>query len=331
MTADGELRVLTELDPGRAALPAPPPHRRHRRCCPASWGSRASPRPPTCWPPAGTSPPSRTSSCSRRSSSTATSRARSSCVPACATAATARSSPTAGSSGRRTLAGRRRAGDAALHRPRPARARGARRRRPAAAPGEAGEGVDHDAVYKVYFHGPAYQVLERAWRDDGHTVGMLAPDLPADHDPGERDTEFVPRLIELCFQTAGVLELGTAGRMALPAARRPRRSATPAPTSRAGCSPIVSRRDDGDGVDAEVVDDDRARARPARGLPHDRAAGRRRRGRAGADPRGHGSELTGVVQRPVHPPRHRQPGRARDAGDPRRPRAQRWSRRSRSA
>ncbi len=28
--------------------------------------------------------------------------------------------------------------------------------------------------------------------------------------------EMAPRLIELCFQTAGVYELGTAGRMALP-------------------------------------------------------------------------------------------------------------------
>ena len=77
-------------------------------------------------------------------------------------------------------------------------------------------GVGHDSVYRVYFHGPAYQVLDRAWRDNGHAIGRLAGDLPADHEPPGSPIDFVPRLIELCFQTAGVWELGTAGRMALP-------------------------------------------------------------------------------------------------------------------
>ena len=97
-------------------------------------------------------------------------------------------------------------------------------------------------------------MLDRAWRDDGHTVGMLAPDLPADHDPGERDTEFVPRLIELCFQTAGVLELGTTGRLALPAhVDRVIRYAGADEPGRLFA--MVSNREDGDGVDAEVVDE----------------------------------------------------------------------------
>jgi hypothetical protein len=78
------------------------------------------------------------------------------------------------------------------------------------------DGVGRDDVYRVYFHGPAYQVLDRAWRDNGHVVGSLAGDLPEDHEPADSPIEFVPRLIELCFQTAGVWEIGTAGRMALP-------------------------------------------------------------------------------------------------------------------
>jgi hypothetical protein len=122
-----------------------------------------------------------------------------------------------------------------------------------AVPDEEAEGVDRDAVYEVYFHGPAYQVLERAWRDNGHAVGAFAADLPADHDAGERDTEFVPRLIELCFQTAGVLELGTAGRLALPThVDRVIRYAGADDPGRLFA--MVSQRDDGDGVDAEVVD-----------------------------------------------------------------------------
>jgi len=34
--------------------------------------------------------------------------------------------------------------------------------------------------------------------------------------PPEQPTPMAPRLIELCFQTAGVLEMGTRGKMGLP-------------------------------------------------------------------------------------------------------------------
>jgi hypothetical protein len=113
--------------------------------------------------------------------------------------------------------------------------------------------VDGAAVYRVYFHGPAYQVLEGAWRDNGHVVGALAGDMPPNHVPTERITEFVPRLIELCFQTAGVWELGTTGRMALPTHvdRVTRFAGADAPGA---LWAVVTPRDDG-GTDAEVIDD----------------------------------------------------------------------------
>jgi acyl transferase domain-containing protein/NADP-dependent 3-hydroxy acid dehydrogenase YdfG/acyl carrier protein len=84
------------------------------------------------------------------------------------------------------------------------------------APPSEGVGVAHDDIYRVYFHGPAYQVLDRAYRHNGVLVGCMAADLPSDHDPPQEPTEIGPRLIELCFQTAGVWELGASGRMALP-------------------------------------------------------------------------------------------------------------------
>ena len=123
-----------------------------------------------------------------------------------------------------------------------------------ARPAEGGDGVDHDAVYRVYFHGPAYQVLDGAWRDDGHIVGRFAGGLPADHEPPESPIEFVPRLIELCFQTAGVWELGTAGRLALPTSVRRvvRYAGADAPGA---LWAVVSARDDDEGIDAEVVDE----------------------------------------------------------------------------
>ena len=73
-----------------------------------------------------------------------------------------------------------------------------------------------DLVYKFYFHGPAYQVVGEAWRSNGSAVARFADDLPANHTP-EQPTVIGPRLVELCFQTAGLWEAGTTGTLALPA------------------------------------------------------------------------------------------------------------------
>ena len=76
--------------------------------------------------------------------------------------------------------------------------------------------VEAADIYRIYFHGPAYQVVERAWWDGHRIVGRLAANLPPNHQPAGRPTLMAPRLIELCFQTAGVWELGVQGRMGLP-------------------------------------------------------------------------------------------------------------------
>jgi len=81
-------------------------------------------------------------------------------------------------------------------------------------PGEAS--VDSDAVYKVYFHGPAYQVVQRAWLEGDRIIGRMASSLPANHQPPEQPVFAAPRLIELCFQTAGLLQMSTEGTMGLP-------------------------------------------------------------------------------------------------------------------
>ncbi len=94
-------------------------------------------------------------------------------------------------------------------RPRPTR------RRPPIPRPEADAVVAADDVYRIYFHGPAYQVLDRAWASGDGATGLLAGDLPPNH-PADADTATDPRLIELCFQTAGVWEIATDGSMALP-------------------------------------------------------------------------------------------------------------------
>ena len=76
--------------------------------------------------------------------------------------------------------------------------------------------VEAADIYCLYFHGPAYRVLERAWWDGQRIIGLMAKGLPENHHPAELPTLMVPRLIELCFQTAGIWEMGTQGRMGLP-------------------------------------------------------------------------------------------------------------------
>jgi hypothetical protein len=71
-------------------------------------------------------------------------------------------------------------------------------------------------VYKVYFHGPAYQVIEKAWWNERQIIGQMPDNLPPNHHPSGLATIMSPRLIELCFQTAGLWELGVNGRMGLP-------------------------------------------------------------------------------------------------------------------
>jgi hypothetical protein len=95
--------------------------------------------------------------------------------------------------------------------------RQAREAAPAPAPDAPAESVVEAAdIYRVYFHGPAYQVLERAWRRGRQIIGQMAMTLPSDHVPSDRPTVLAPRLVELCFQTAALGEIAEQGRMGLP-------------------------------------------------------------------------------------------------------------------
>jgi hypothetical protein len=72
-------------------------------------------------------------------------------------------------------------------------------------------------IYRIYFHGPAYQVVQSAWAADGNAiVGLYANPALANHRPESMPTLASPRLIELCFQTAGLWELAASSRMGLP-------------------------------------------------------------------------------------------------------------------
>ncbi|MCB0905887.1 MAG: SDR family NAD(P)-dependent oxidoreductase, partial [Nocardioidaceae bacterium] len=78
--------------------------------------------------------------------------------------------------------------------------------------------LDPEQVYSFYFHGPAYQVVDAAWRSDGAAVGRLSDHLPQDREPADLPLVNAPRLVELCFQTAGLWQAGRDHQLALPLA-----------------------------------------------------------------------------------------------------------------
>jgi hypothetical protein len=80
-----------------------------------------------------------------------------------------------------------------------------------------GPALTPEEVYRLYFHGPAYQVVGECWRQDGGAAGRIAADLPVDREPATAPLVIGPRLAELCFQVAGLWEAGREGRLALPA------------------------------------------------------------------------------------------------------------------
>jgi len=93
-------------------------------------------------------------------------------------------------------------------------AKAARRERvPQPADGKIVEARD---IYRIYFHGPAYQVLEGSWRTGNEVVGLFSANLPPNHHPSDLPTLVSPRGIELCFQTASLWELASRSCMGLP-------------------------------------------------------------------------------------------------------------------
>ena len=85
-------------------------------------------------------------------------------------------------------------------------------------PNEQNEWITAEQIYKIYFHGPAYKVLERVQVDGDTAVGEMKMNLPADTSQGEGEWLIAPRLVEFCFQTAGIWDIKTHGVMALPMA-----------------------------------------------------------------------------------------------------------------
>jgi hypothetical protein len=120
-------------------------------------------------------------------------------------------------------------------------------------PAREGAEVSADEVYQMYFHGPAYQVVEAAWRDGQRSAAQFAQDLPANHSPADQPTQAAPRLIELCFQAAGLWEAGRDGRLALPT--HVTRAVVLGDAGEAAAGPVTVTATQGpDGFDCVVTD-----------------------------------------------------------------------------
>lgn len=113
--------------------------------------------------------------------------------------------------------------------------------------------LNSDLIYSVYFHGPAYQVLDSAWRSGDQLVAKMPDGLPVHHIPEDKQTIAGPRLIELCFQAAGLLDFGESERVGLPNRLESLELFHPI-SEIAGARVVVEKRDDGT-HQAVVVDD----------------------------------------------------------------------------
>ncbi len=77
------------------------------------------------------------------------------------------------------------------------------------------DSICSDDIYKLYFHGPSFQVLECAQRSGDIVLGKLNAGLIKDQGQ-KKATVSIPILVELCFQTAGLWEAGVTGVLSLP-------------------------------------------------------------------------------------------------------------------
>jgi NADP-dependent 3-hydroxy acid dehydrogenase YdfG len=115
--------------------------------------------------------------------------------------------------------------------------------------GDSTPALTPEQVYRLYFHGPAYQVVGSAWKQADGAAARFAADLPPQVD---KPALIAPRLVELCFQTVGLFEAGTEGHLALPLHVDAVRL-NGSPVERAGL--VATCRRDGKGFSCAVRDD----------------------------------------------------------------------------
>ena len=111
-----------------------------------------------------------------------------------------------------------------------------------------------DDIYGTYFHGPAYRVLQQVAVDSRRAWGSLAADLPPDTASGPGRWLMAPRLVELCFQAAGLWEIAHRRVLALPESVAAVRVYATPELDAGPLTAVVDARGDGESFDVKVVD-----------------------------------------------------------------------------
>ncbi|MDW8316858.1 MAG: SDR family NAD(P)-dependent oxidoreductase [Anaerolineae bacterium] len=123
-------------------------------------------------------------------------------------------------------------------------------------PSEADLPITAAEVYRVFFHGPAYQVVERAGVHGDRCVALMSHSLPPNTEPADVESLMAPRLVELCFQAAALWHIKTHNAMAFPLGFR---SVTayrqPVEAEGRRLYGIVRTADHGETFDCQVVDE----------------------------------------------------------------------------
>ena len=124
------------------------------------------------------------------------------------------------------------------------------------APGADSLPIPAAEIYKAFFHGPAYQVIERAAVNGRSAAALMARDLPPNTLPAHVASLMAPRRVELCFQAVALWSLKATGNLALPQASSAspsiaRRRRPGAPSLR-----LFGKRAQDGVFDAQVVDED---------------------------------------------------------------------------
>ncbi len=116
--------------------------------------------------------------------------------------------------------------------------------------------IAQDRIYQVFFHGPAYQVIERASVEGDTVTALMAHDLGPNTSPADVASLMAPRLVELCFQAAALWSIDKKHAMALPSgAAMITAYRQPEEAKGKRLYALVKSIDEGAAYDAQVVDE----------------------------------------------------------------------------
>ena len=135
-------------------------------------------------------------------------------------------------------------------------------------------GIGREAIYEVYFHGPAYQVIERAAVEGDGVVALMAARPAAERDAGRGRRAAWRRGCSSCASRPRGCGCWRGSRR-WPCRRRSSGRSSTGPEDAAGGKRLyvtVEVRGDGEAFDARVVDEKGLVHAEVVGLPHRRAA-----------------------------------------------------------